>query len=95
MNKFVHRLLCKKYEQSATAMVQELRKFKHHISVVKTDSIIEYEENLKLLRLFLDNNGVPMPKPKWHYDDKDESTWLFTHRKDVNTNFLMLRSRRR
>lgn len=97
MNKHVHRMLCRKYEQSAKTMLEELRKisFRHDLSVIKNDAVKEYMENLNTLRLFLDSAGITMPNPKWRYDDKDETTWLFTYRQDVNKNFLMLQARRR
>ena len=95
MNKFVYRTLCKNYEQSAMAVLAEYRKYRYGLGIGESEIFQEYEENLKLLRLFLDNEGVVMPRPKWHYNDKDESTWLFTHRKGINKTFLMLQPRRR
>lgn len=91
MNKFVYRILCRNYEQSSRELLAEMRRVKSQIVLVNREIFEQFQESLKMLRLFLDNNGVPMPKPKWHYDDKDESTWLFTHRKGVNKTFLMLR----
>lgn len=95
MNKYVYRMLCKNYEQSAKQMIQEWRQSKIYNSVVKTDAMLEYQENLKLLRLFLDSNGYPMPRPKWVYDDHDQSTWLFTPQKQLNKSFMMLQGCRR
>lgn len=94
MNKYVYRLLCKKYEQSARAMVSEMRKLRNDIAVSANETVKEYQENLKMLRLFLDNSGCPMPVPRWHYNPYDKSTWLFNEHEEVNKNFLMLRSRR-
>jgi len=76
-------------------MNKEMRRVKSQIAQV--DSVVreEYQENLMMLRLFLDNNGYPMPRPKWKYNEQDESTWLFTHRKDLNKNFMMLQARHR
>ena len=94
MNKFIHRMLCKAYEQSARALAKEQRTIKIYSSITKTPATLEFEENLKMLRLFLDNSGIPMPRPKWHYDDQDQSTWLFTPQKSLNKNFMMLQERR-
>ncbi len=95
MNKYVHRMLCRNYENSAKLMVAEMRKVRNEVTLKHSEVFIQFQEDLKLLRLFLDNSGLPMPKPKWIYDDKDESTWLFTHRKDLNKNFMMLQQRKR
>jgi hypothetical protein len=95
MNNYVHRMLCRNYERSAKLMVEENRRVRNEVTLKNSEIYLEYMENLKMLRLFLDNCGMPMPKPKWHYDDKDESTWLFTHRKDLNKNFMMLQARKR
>lgn len=32
---------------------------------------------LKLLRDYLDDNGIRMPKPKWFYSSKDKKTWVY------------------
>jgi len=95
MNTYVHRMLCRNYERSSRLMVEEMRRVRNEVTLKHSEIFIQFQEDLKLLRLFLDNSGIPMPKPKWHYDDKDESTWLFTHRKDLNKNFMMLQQRRR
>lgn len=95
MNKYVHRMLCKNYERSARLMVAEMRRVRNEVTLKHSDVFLEFQENLKLLRLFLDNAGFPMPKPKWHYDDKDQSTWLYTPQKQLNQNFMMLQARKR
>ena len=95
MNKFVYRALCRNYEQSAKAMLHELKRHKIYNSLLKSPALLAYQENLKLLRMFLDNEGIVMPQPKWHYDDKDQSTWLFTPQQSLNKTFLMLQARRR
>ncbi len=95
MNKFVHRMLCKNYERSALAMVEEIRERNNEISVTKTPVVLEYEENLKLLRLFLDNYGMSMPNPKWRYNHRDQATWLFSNQSELNRNFMLLRGGRR
>lgn len=95
MNEYVHRMLCKNYQRSALVMIKELRKYKHAVEVIKTEAILEFEENLKLLRMFLDASGFPMPRPKWRYDNQDQSTWLFTPQKALNKRFMLLQARRR
>ncbi len=95
MNRFVYRTLCKNYEASALLMVAEIRRLRNEVSFTTNPVALEYKENLKLLRQFLDNEGIVMPRPKWIYDDKDQRTWLFTPQKSLNKNFLMLQARRR
>ncbi len=95
MNKFVYRTLCNNYEQAARRLVEEMRRIKNEVILAKSDAFLEFKENLGLLRLFLDNNGIPMPRPKWVYNDKDQSTWLFTPQKQLNKSFHMLQARRR
>lgn len=95
MNKYVHRMLCKNYERSAKLMVEESRAAKNETMLATSEVYLEYLENLKLLRLFLDNTGIAMPRPKWIYNNKDESTWLFTQQRELNKNFMMLQARKR
>jgi hypothetical protein len=95
MNKHVHRMLCKKYEQSARMVVEEMKGSTNDMSVIQTQVVNEYKENLKLLRIFLDNAGMRMPKPKWRYNPDDQSTWLFTPHKELNKHFMMLQRKRR
>lgn len=95
MNKFVYRTLCRNYEASALLMVAEMRRVRNETTLHKNEAYLEYKANLDMLRLFLDNEGIVMPKPKWRYDDHDQSTWLFTPQKCLNKSFHMLQSRRR
>lgn len=94
MNKFIYRMLCKNYESTATALAKEMRTIKLYSSATKTPLTLEFEEALKMLRLFLDNSGIPMSRPKWVYDEQDQSTWLYTPQKSLNKSFHMLQSRR-
>jgi len=86
-------MLCRKYEESARALAKEMRTIRLYNSATKTEATLEFEEALKMLRLFLDNSGIPMPRPKWIYDDQDQSTWLYTPQKCLNKSFHMLQSR--
>lgn len=95
MNKFVYRALCDSYEQSTRDFLQELRKHKQQVGFVSPAIVANYHDCLNMLRLFLDNEGFPMPRPKWRYDDHDQSTWLYTPQKSLNKNFHMLQARRR
>jgi hypothetical protein len=95
MNNHVHRMLCRKYEQSCRLMVDETKGITNDVSLVKSDIVMEYKENLRLLREFLDNSGIRMPKPKWHFNAKDPATWLFTADKELNKKFMMLQRRKR
>ena len=94
MNKFVYRALCENYERTSLLMIAEIRRGRTEVTA---SNVIgnEFKESLALLRQFLDNCGYPMPKPKWQYNDKDQSTWLFTPQKQLNKSFHMLQSRRR
>lgn len=95
MNKFVYRMLCKNYEQASRLLIVEMRRVKSQLSHVDKDILEAFQENLTMLRVFLDHHGITMPKPKWRYDDKNQDTWLFTPHKQINKSFLMLRGRRR
>lgn len=95
MNKYVYRTLCDNYEAAARAMVVEFRRTRHDFSLMVTEVGNAYRESLAMLRLFLDSEGMIMPKPKWRYNHHDESTWLYTMRQDVNKSFMMLQARRK
>lgn len=94
MNKYIYRMLCRNYESTARALAKEMRTIRFYSDATKTDAKIEFDEALKMLRLFLDNSGIPMPRPKWVYDDHDQSTWLYTPQKSLNKSFHMLQERR-
>jgi hypothetical protein len=38
---------------------------------------MRYKSALAALRDFLDDNDTLMPEPKWHYSEKDKTTWAY------------------
>lgn len=36
----------------------------------------EADDICKESRFYMDKNGMTAPKPKWHYDPKDTTTWV-------------------
>lgn len=76
--------------KSAKAMAVEMKKRTDDMSMIKTDVAMEYRKTLQALRSFLDNAGLHMPVPKWHYEHKNQSTWLFTEKNELNKKFRTL-----
>ena len=86
----VYKILCKKYEQSTRDLMMEYSKHKYVKDVQCPEKVKTYKYNLNRLREFLDHHGMTMPKPKWRYNNQDETTWLYTYRQNLKSKYVRL-----